>query len=389
MTPATITFTGGRIFDGKHLNDATAARFRDDVFVGMVPDAEIAADDRVIDLDGDILSPGYVDLQVNGGGGVMFNDDPCIETLAQIASAHRSLGSTAILPTLITDRPEKTSAAIETVRSALRKRVPGIAGLHLEGPHLSLARKGAHDPALIRPMNDADLDQLLAARAGIPALKVTIAPESVTPAQVRKLTQAGIIISLGHSDADFNTCCAYANAGATCVTHLFNAMSQMGNREPGLVGAALELGALSAGLIADGIHVHQATMRAAWKSKTGPGKIFLVSDAMAVAGTEHTRFSLNDREISRTDGRLTLADGTLAGADLDMTNALRVLVTSMGVDPEAALRAATSVPAAIIGLQCGLVPGETTLADINRISGALTGLRPLDTMSDPLQSTSP
>ena len=154
---------------------------------------------------------------------------------------------------------------------------------------------------------------------------MTLAPENVTPDQVKALAGAGILVALGHSDADFATCLTYAKAGASCVTHLFNAMSQLGNREPGLVGAALTSGALSAGLIADGVHVHPATMRTAWAAKTGPGQIYLVSDAMAVAGTNQTEFFLEGRHISRKDGRLTLEDGTLAGADLDLTTALSVL----------------------------------------------------------------
>ncbi|WP_299732237.1 N-acetylglucosamine-6-phosphate deacetylase [uncultured Tateyamaria sp.] len=389
MTRATSTFIGGRVFDGERLYDGTAAQFRDGVFVGLAPDTGSGPDDRVIDLDGDILAPGYVDLQVNGGGGVMFNDDPSRETLARIAEAHRSLGSTAILPTLITDRPDKTTAAIEAVCSALHAGMAGVKGLHLEGPHLSVARKGAHDAALIRPMDDADLQQLLAAKAGIPVLKITIAPESVTPDQVRQMMQAGILVSLGHSDADFETCRTYAKAGASCVTHLFNAMSQLGNRKPGLVGAALNLGQLSAGVIADGIHVHPASLRSAWASKREPGALFLVSDAMAVAGTDMAEFHLDGRRISRKDGRLTLEDGTLAGADLDLTTAVRVLVDRVGIDLADALRAATTVPARIIGLQGGLVPGKTRLTDVNRISGTLTGLQTLGVTANEHHSTGP
>ncbi|MEM9583707.1 MAG: N-acetylglucosamine-6-phosphate deacetylase [Pseudomonadota bacterium] len=386
MTEATVTFIGGRIFDGTRLHEGHAALFRDGVFVGMEPSAQGRPGTHIIDLDNDILTPGYVDLQVNGGGGVMLNDDPCSETLLRIVNAHRLLGTVAILPTLITDRPEKTTAAIDAVRAAIREGMQGVAGLHLEGPHLSVARKGAHDPALIRPMTDADLQQLVDAKADIPILKVTIAPENVTADQVRQLTQAGILVSLGHSDADFETCRDYAEAGATCVTHLFNAMSQLGNREPGLVGAALALGGLSAGLIADGLHVHPETMRAAWSCKTGPGQIFLVSDAMAVAGTDDTEFRLDGRRIGRERGRLTLEDGTLAGADLDLTEAVRVLVNKVGIDLADALCAAISTPAKVVGLSTGLIPGQTRLDDMIRIAADLSGLHPLDAMAHSSQS---
>ena len=382
MTGASITFTHGRGFDGERLHEKASVQFDDGVLVAVTRDQEHASGHHVVNLGGDILSPGYVDLQVNGGGGVMFNDDPSVETLSRISSAHQTLGTSAILPTLITDIPAKTTAAISAVHAALQERISGIAGLHLEGPHLSIARHGAHDPALIRKMDDADLQELLAAKSKIPILKVTIAPESVSIRQVRQLVEAGILVSLGHSDADFETCCAYADAGASCVTHLFNAMSQLQNRAPGLVGAALDEGRFSAGLIADGIHVHPASLRAAWAGKRGPGQIFLVSDAMAVAGTDNPGFKLEGRQISRLNGRLTLEDGTLAGADLDLTKAVNVLVNNVGVDLADAIRAATTGPADLIGLQTGLIPGQTRLTDVIRISSDLTGVRSLGAPAD-------
>ncbi|MCT2538929.1 N-acetylglucosamine-6-phosphate deacetylase [Sedimentimonas flavescens] len=349
MTQQTLTFLNGPIFDGLQLRTGLAARFEGGKLAALGPENVIGRAGKIVDLAGDILGPGYVDLQVNGGDGVMFNDDPSVSTLRRIAGAHRRLGVAALLPTLITDTREKTQAAIAAAIEAVREAVPGIAGLHLEGPHLSLARKGAHDPALIRPMDDEDLAMLLAAAAELPVLKITIAPENVTLEQVQTLARAGVLVSLGHSDANFDTCQAYFAAGARCVTHLFNAMSQLGNRNPGLVGATLANGAVSAGLIADGIHVHPQSLRAAWAAKTGPGRLFLVSDAMAVAGSDATQFTLEGRLIRREGGRLTLEDGTLAGADLDLTTAIRVLVNDVGVSLPEALRAATSAPAAIIG----------------------------------------
>lgn len=368
-------FTGGSIFDGKRrLAGHALVVDADGVVVSLSPDAGAAG--ATVDLGGDILAPGYVDLQVNGGGGVMLNDAPTVETLARMAEAHRALGATTLLPTLITDRRQVTDAAIAAVVEAIDQGVRGIGGLHLEGPHLSLARKGAHDGALIRPMEDGDLDGLLDAAQRLPVLLVTIAPESVTLPQVRRLAEAGVHLSLGHTDADYETCVAYAKAGVSLATHLFNAMSQFGSRAPGLVGAALDTGALSAGLIADGVHVHPAAMRRAFAAKAGPGRIFLVSDAMAVAGTEETGFRLNGREITRQGGRLTLADGTLAGADLDLTRAIRVLVEDVGLPVEAALAAATSVPADVVGLPLGRIRvGEPV--DLIRIKGDLSGVTPV------------
>lgn len=373
MSDGRVTYAGGPIFDGTTLHSDMAVRFGDGVFQKLVPAREAHGDPNLIDLGGDILSPGYVDLQVNGGDGVMLNDAPGVETLARISAAHRRLGVTGLLPTLITDTPEKTAATIQAAKNAIARGIPGILGLHLEGPHLSVAKKGAHDANLVRPMEDADLRLLLDAANALPVLKVTIAPENVTLAQTEAMAGAGILVSLGHTAARFDTCMAYARAGARCVTHLFNAMSQLDSREPGLVGAALANGGLSAGLIADAIHVHPAAMAAAWAAKQGPGKLFLVSDAMAVAGTEAREFQLEGRRISRRDGRLTLDDGTLAGADLDLTTAIRVLVRDMGVPLAEALAAATRVPAELIGQSAILSPGQTAEDAVIRIAADLVG----------------
>ena len=372
MSTGVLTFRGGRIFDGSRLHDTHSLRFEDGVVTVFDRDDRVAPAGEEIDLAGDILAPAFVDLQVNGGGGVMFNDAPTPETLAIMAAAHAGLGTGTILPTLITDTPAHTRAAIAAVEAAVAEGMPGIGGLHLEGPHLSLARKGAHDPALIRPMTDEDLAQLTAGAGRLPVLKVTIAPENVTPDQVRALAAAGVLVSLGHTDTDYDTCLAYHAAGASCVTHLFNAMRGLANREPGVVGAALDCGGLSTGLIADGIHVHPAVLRAAFAAKRGPGEIYLVTDAMAPAGTDLARFTLNGREITRVDGRLTLADGTLAGADLDFTRALRVLTEEVGLPLARALAAATSVPARVAGIATGrLEPGA--IGPLVRMSADLSG----------------
>ena len=349
MSSQAILYHGGSVFDGVTLHQGAALRLEAGRITGIGASAEAAGGDAV-DVGGDILAPGYVDLQVNGGGGIMFNDDPSVDTLVQIAAAHRRLGAATILPTLITDSVAKTRMAIEAAKAAVAAGVPGIAGLHLEGPHLSVARKGAHDAAFIRPMDDADLAVLIATARSLPALMLTVAPESVSLAQVKALVAAGAVVSLGHSDASYETCLSYAEAGASCATHLFNAMSQIGNREPGLSGAVLASGRLNAGLIADGIHVHPEVMRTAWTAKRGPGRIFLVSDAMAPAGTALEAFELDGRRISRKQGKLTLEDGTLAGADLDLTTALRVLTSQVNVPLEEALAAATRIPADLMGL---------------------------------------
>ncbi|MDJ0824411.1 MAG: N-acetylglucosamine-6-phosphate deacetylase [Rhodobacter sp.] len=343
--PATA-YLAKQIFDGTVLHQGAALVVESGTVAAIATDVPNGA--RRIKLGPGTIAPGFVDLQVNGGGGVMFNDDPSVATLRRMSAALVRLGTTAFLPTLITDRPDVTRAAIEAAAEAIAQGVPGIAGLHLEGPHLSVARKGAHDPALIRPMTTDDLALLCDAARRLPALMVTVAPETVPPGQIAALTEAGAVVSLGHSDADFATCARAAEAGASCVTHLFNAMSQLASREPGLVGAALHQGELSAGLIADGIHVHPATIATALRAKTGPGAVFLVTDAMATAGSDITGFELNGRWIERRDGRLTLADGTLAGADLDFARALRVMVREVGLSLGEALAMATSGPAGLL-----------------------------------------
>lgn len=343
-----IAFTGADIHDGVHLhlNQALVARGTD--ALRILPYSEIPQDAKFQRLDGGILMPGFVDLQVNGGGGVMFNDTQSVATLQRISDAHSSTGTLSFLPTLITDTAETTRRAVDAVERAIVQKVPGVVGIHLEGPHLSAARKGAHDPTLIRPMSDADMGLILVAAQRLPNVMTTVALESISMVQIATLAEAGVIVSLGHTDATYEECSAAIHAGARCVTHLFNAMSQMGNREPGLVGAALDHSAVSCGLIADAIHVHPATMRAAIAAQTGVSRIFLVTDAMSTVGSDITEFELNGRRILRSDGRLTLSDGTLAGADLDMPGALQVMVQQVGDTLESAIARATSIPAGLL-----------------------------------------
>lgn len=326
-----------------------ALHIKHDQVDAIVPENQIAPGSQDILLDGGTLLPGFVDLQINGGDGLLLNDAPTLDTVKRIARAHARLGVTALLPTLITDTADQVSAAIDAVEHAIAENMPGVVGLHLEGPHLSVARKGAHDPELIRPMTESDLRGLVEGAARLPTLMVTLAPESVSSEQISTLSKAGVIVSLGHTDIPFDQAMQAAGDGARVVTHLFNAMSQLQNRDPGLVGGALAHPELSAGLIADGIHVHPAAMAAAIKAKTGPGEIFLVSDAMAAAGSDLTEFTLNGRKIKRQDHRLTLADGTLAGADLDLARAIQVLVNEVGCAPQTAFAMATAAPARAIG----------------------------------------
>lgn len=327
-------FSAERIFDGTTWHETATLN----VEAGKV--ARISKGMSGTRVEGAIV-PGLIDLQVNGGGGVLFNNDPSVEALTTIAAAHAAFGTTAIMATLITDRPEITTRAIAAAKAA------PVLGLHLEGPHLDPARKGTHDPALIRPMTETDLTELREAAAALPHLICTIAPESVSLVQAQTLADAGITLSLGHSDCSHATATAYTQAGARMVTHLFNAMSQLQNRAPGLVGAALDDGRLWSGLIADGFHVDPAALRIALRAQP---QIFLVSDAMSTIGSALTEFTLNGRTIYRANGRLTLYDGTLAGADIALIDAVRFVHKSLGLTLDHALQLASHAPAAALGL---------------------------------------
>lgn len=348
MSTIARAYIGARIHDGTDLYDAHAFVVHTNGSRRIVPRQNLPTDCPTHELFGGIIAPGFVDVQINGGGGVTFNDNQSVEALRTIAAAHASIGTAAVLPTLITDKPERTKAAIAAVEQAIAERVDGVVGIHLEGPHLSVVRKGAHDPCLIRPMDDDDLATVLRATERLPNVMITVAPENTTNAQIRKMSDAGVIVSLGHTDADFDTCMGAFDAGARCVTHLFNAMSQLGNREPGLVGATLARKDIYAGLIADGIHVHPATIRVALAAAQNNERIMLVTDAMATAGSQIDGFVLNGRQVLRKDGRLTLNDGTLAGADLEMTQALATMVNAVGDRPIDAIRRATGTPLSLL-----------------------------------------
>ncbi len=349
-----FALTGARIFDGAQVHADRALVIEDGRVAALVPLAD--APRTRMDMDGLTLAPGLIDWQVNGGGGVLFNADPTPDGAASIARAHLAHGTTALLPTLITDRPDVTRAALAAIAAALAGGVPGVVGGHFEGPHLSVARKGAHDPALIRPMTAADVAAL--GGPGLGSVVATLAPESAGAADIAALAAAGVVVSLGHSDCGYDAAMAAFAAGARAVTHLFNAMSPLGHREPGLVGAALDHPDIWVGVIADGFHVHPAALRMALAAKAG--RATLVSDAMPTAGWDGDRFMLNGRAVRREGGRLTLSDGTLAGSDLTLAQAVRHAVRDVGIPLAQALRMASTLPAAMLGLSVdrgALTPG--------------------------------
>lgn len=345
----TIAYCCPAIFDGERNHNDAALLVSNGVVQGIVPLAEVKTGTTRVELGAGTLAPGLIDLQVNGGGGLMLGDMTCVEDLAHMCRAHVALGTTSLLPTLITDRPEVTHRVVNLAREAIAEKIPGFQGLHLEGPHLSKSRKGAHDAGLIRTMEARDLELYTATARDFPNLLLTVAPETVTGDQIGELTEAGAVVSLGHSDASYDLARAAADAGAVSMTHLFNAMSPLAHRDAGMVGAALNIGTFHAGLIADGVHVDAAAIEIALRAKKGPGHIFLVTDAMAVAGSALTEFTLGGRRILRSEGRLTLEDGTLAGADIDLPASIRFLCDHVGLTYEEALRMATVYPAQVLG----------------------------------------
>ncbi len=345
---AITALTGARIFDGDRWHEASAVLIRDGVIDDIARQSDLPADAVVERIDGGMLVPGFIDAQVNGGGGVLLNDTPTAEAMDAIAAAHRGFGTCRLLPTLVTTGVETIRAALTAVRNAR----PGVIGLHLEGPHLAPVRKGIHDERFMRRMTDGDVEMLLSADVG--RLLITVAPEQVDPAQVRRLVDGGVIVSLGHSDATYEQAMALVDAGATGVTHLFNAMSPLQARAAGMVGAALDGGSVWCGVIADGLHVSAAALGIALRAKRPPGRLFLVTDAMPTVGSTAASFKLGERTIDRRGNRLTWTDPSgaevLAGAHLDMASAVRFCVDALGLPLAEALRMASLYPAEFLRL---------------------------------------
>jgi N-acetylglucosamine-6-phosphate deacetylase len=318
-----------------------------DTISGLVPDTDIPAGTLRVDLGGHTLLSGFIDVQVNGGGGVLFNDQPTLAGIKTITAAHRAFGTTGMLPTLISDDLNIIESAIAAVEAAIREGVPGILGIHIEGPFLSQAKKGAHNADKFRTLDDDAVRLLSSLKGGITL--VTLAPEETTPAMIQKLVAAGVIVSAGHTNATCAEARAGLDAGITGFTHLYNAMRQMTAREPGVVGAALADKASFAGIIADGHHVSPASLKAAIRAK-GLGHIMLVTDAMPSVGAAQTSFTLAGAEVRVSGGKCTLADGMLAGSNLDMASALRNARDWLGTELDGAVRMASSTPAAFLGI---------------------------------------
>ena len=316
---------------------------------GRIVSVDDAGDaDQVLDLHGGYLLPGFVDTQVNGGGGVLFNDCPTADGVAAIAAAHARFGTTALLPTLISDSVEAVAAALNAVDDAIAQGVPGIVGVHIEGPFINPARKGIHSAARLRRLDDAAMALLTRPRRGV--VMLTIAPELAAPEQIVALARASVIISAGHTDATYEEAIAGFDHGVRGVTHLYNAMTPLQHRAPGMVGAAFDRDDVYCGLIVDGVHVATPAVRLACRVK-GPERLMLVTDAMPGVGNGGQPFMLDGRPIYVLDGMCTDEAGTLAGSGLDMATALRNTLTMTGLPMEQVSQMASATPAAFLGLE--------------------------------------
>ncbi len=340
-----FALTGARVFDGDSIRDSHSVVIDGARITDVVANDRIGAGVERRQLDGGLLAPGFIDIQVNGGGGALFNGDPGVDTIRRIADSHRRFGTTGLLPTVITDAPEIMAKAIAAIAKARVDKVPGILGIHIEGPFLDVERKGAHAARFIREMTEADVAQIAGAGCGIVVL--TLAPNRVPAPLIRQLTERGVLVSLGHAEATHGEAEQALAAGATAFTHLFNAMSQMSGRDPGMVGAALADRESYCGLIADGFHVHDTAMKVALAAKP-KDRVMLISDAMPAAAGGPDSFELQGRMVRRVNGRLQLEDGTLAGCNLTMDEAVRYCVEKLGVGLEDALRMASLNPASFL-----------------------------------------
>ncbi|MEH6609003.1 MAG: N-acetylglucosamine-6-phosphate deacetylase [Halioglobus sp.] len=342
-----IALTGATIFNGEDFVDDHSLVITDHRIASVTANQELDPDIARMHLDGGILAPGFIDIQVNGGGGVMLNNSPTVDGVNTMVAGHRATGTTGMMPTLISDTPELQRAGVEAVAAAKAAGNEGVLGVHIEGPFFSLDKRGTHKASMIRPMMQQDIDWL----CSLSDLKtiVTLAPEQTQPGQIRQLNDAGLRVFAGHTNADYDQVGAAIAEGLTGFTHLFNAMSHLTARAPGTVGAALDSEHTFIGIIVDGHHVHPASIRIAQRAKS-PGKLLLVTDAMATVGSTDTSFEIYGETIQVSQGRLINADGVLAGSAIGMIDAVRTATELVGLPLAESLRMASLYPATFLDM---------------------------------------
>ena len=343
-----IALHNGRVLREQALVEGRCVLLRGGRILDIVPENHPSSRGATrVDLRGNLLLPGFIDSQVNGGGGVLFNDSPSVEAIRQIGRAHRRFGTTGFMPTLISADLDVVARAIAAARGAIEARVPGVLGIHIEGPFLNVERKGVHDPAKLRELDTSAVGLLTS--LGIGRTLVTLAPEMTKPQIIRQLEAAGVIVSAGHTNATYAEVVAALHHGLTGVTHLFNAMSQLTGREPGVVGAALESVDSWCGIIVDGQHISPVVLRLAMRCKPS-NRFMLVTDAMPSVGTNARSFKLEGRDITVSGSVCIDEDGRLAGSNIDMASCVRNAVNLLGVSLPEAVRMASLYPAEFLGL---------------------------------------
>ncbi|MDE2493895.1 MAG: N-acetylglucosamine-6-phosphate deacetylase [Alphaproteobacteria bacterium] len=343
-----IALVNGRILSDHGIADGQAVLLGEGHIRAVVPMNALPAEVARYDLRGGILLPGFIDVQVNGGGGILFNDAPTVDAIKTIGAAHAKFGTAGFLPTIISADLTAIRAAITAVDTAIEASVPGVLGIHIEGPFLNSARKGIHDASKFRALDTEAFELLTSLKRGKTLL--TLAPETTTPQTIRALANAGVIVSAGHTDSNFDVVQSALRSGVRGFTHLFNAMSPLTSRAPGVVGAALDDRESWCGIIVDGHHVHPAVLRIALRCK-GDERLMLITDAMPSVGSPAKSFALQGRTITVKGGVCVAPDGTLAGSDLDMAAAVRNTISLLGVDLATAARMASFNPAAFLGLE--------------------------------------
>ena len=335
----------GRLFDGEQILVGHILHLTQDKITDISTRKPVG---DVIDLQGSLLVPGFIDIQVNGGGGVMVNDVKCMADFRQIAAAHRQYGTTSFIPTIISDTWSRMRAISSIQKEVMHAQISGIRGIHFEGPYLNKTRKGVHKGSILRSPDPDFIDLIQDCALGIRI--VTVAPECVSPEFIKQVVATGCHVCLGHSNATYEQVQVALQAGARGFTHLFNAMSPFTSRAPGVVGAALEDPESWCGIIADGFHVHEASIRLACAAKK-KGKIILVTDAMGTVGAVEKSFQLYGETIEAHGGRCATPSGVLAGSDLDMATAVRHCVQQVGLPLAESLRMASLYPATYLGLE--------------------------------------
>ena len=348
MSHTQIALLGARIFDGNSFLYDQAVVIESDQIIKVVPLKGLDDGIETIDLNGGVLAPGFIDLQVNGGGGAFFTNDTSVSGLQTMLDGHRPTGTTSMLPTMISDTREVHQSGVKAIADAVEQGMKGILGVHIEGPFFAMAKRGAHNKIYIRTMDSDDLEWI----TNIEGFKVlvTLAPEKTQPGQIKALSDAGVVVCAGHTNGEYEDVVRGINEGLTGFTHLYNAMSPQSGREPGVVGAALESDNTWCGIIADNHHVHVGSIKVALAAKP-QGKLYLVSDAMSTVGSEKKSFTIYGEEIFEKGGALVNAEGRLAGSAIGMIDAVRITHKDVGVSLEEALRMSSLYPAEFMQLE--------------------------------------